>query len=84
MRGAIAARGAGMATNNRTTPDRTTNESERASKKATYAFEETSGSRSRKSTRKSANRAKSDAPLTIREEFRKSSPKERHTRETTR
>ena len=68
----------------RTAPDTTTNESERAAKKATYAFEETSGRRSRKSTRKSANRAKPDASMTIREEFRKSSPKERHSREATR
>jgi hypothetical protein len=68
----------------RTRPDPTTNESERAGKKATYALEETAGRRSRKSTLKSANRSKPDAGMNIREEFRASSPKERHTRETTR
>jgi hypothetical protein len=68
----------------RTAPDTTSNESKRAGKKATYAFEGTAARRSRKSTRKSANRAKPDAGLTIREEFRKSAPKERHSRETTR
>ena len=72
------------ATTERTAPDTTTNESERAGKKATYAFEGSVGRRTRKSTRKSANRAKPDSALTIREEFRKDSPKERHSRETTR
>lgn len=72
------------ATTERPAPDPTTNESERAGKKATYAFEGSSGRRSRKSTRKSANRAKPDAAMTIAEEFRANTPKARHSRETTR
>ncbi len=46
-----------------------------AAKKATYALEEKSAKRpSRKSSRKSANRAKPDAALNVREEIQKGSP----------
>jgi hypothetical protein len=46
-----------------------------AAKKATYALEEAGGKRpSRKSSRKSANRAKPDSGLNIREEIQKGSP----------
>jgi hypothetical protein len=54
------------------------NKSNHAAKKATYAYEENN---SRKSSRKSANRAKPDAGLTIREEFRRTTPQARHDRE---
>jgi hypothetical protein len=46
--------------------------------KATYALEPTSGKRpSRKSTRKSANRAKPDTNFNLREEMQKGSPEQR-------
>ena len=44
------------------------------SRDKTYALEETSGQPSRKSTRKSANRAKPDASLNLREALQKGSP----------
>jgi hypothetical protein len=51
-----------------------------AEKKATYALEEsTAGAKpSRKSTRKSANRAKPDTNLTLRESLQKGSPEARY------
>lgn len=54
-------------------------ETRRAGKKASYAKEaqSTHGQPSRKSTRSSANRAKPDTNLNLREERRKSSPKNR-------
>lgn len=48
-----------------------------AEKKATYALEETGTKRSRKSTRKAANRAKPDAAKTIHQENAASAPKSR-------
>ena len=49
-----------------------------AGRKATYALEDvTSAKPSRKSTRKSANRAKPDANLNARETLRKGSPESR-------
>ncbi len=45
-----------------------------AAKKATYALEEKSATRSRKSSRKSANRAKPESTLEIREQLQKGSP----------
>ncbi len=45
-----------------------------AEKKATFALEETGGKRSRKSSRKSANRAKPESTLEIREQIQKGSP----------
>jgi hypothetical protein len=50
-----------------------------AAKKATYALETTEGDKrpSRKSTRKSANRAKSDSSFNAVEELRKGSPESR-------
>jgi len=66
----------------RSKPDTQSNESERAGKKATYAFEQTAGTPTRKSTRKSANRAKPDASLTLRQEMVASSPTERFRRES--
>ena len=65
----------------RAKPDATTNESDRAGKKATYAFEEAEGRPSRKSSRKAANHAKPDTGLTLREQLVKNTPKERHTRD---
>jgi hypothetical protein len=51
---------------------------EHAAKKATYALEQPSGRRrSRKSTRKSANRARSDTSFNLREEMQKGSPEQR-------
>lgn len=54
-------------------------EHEAKAKKATYAAEETntSAKKSRKSTRKSANRRKPDASLTTREELVKNAPQAR-------
>jgi hypothetical protein len=52
-----------------------------AGRKATYALEESGAGRpSRKSTRKSANHAKPDAGLNVREELRKGSPTARYRR----
>jgi hypothetical protein len=53
-----------------------------AEKKATYALEETAAGAqpSRKSTRKSANRAKPDTNLTLRESLQKGSPEARYRR----
>jgi hypothetical protein len=50
--------------------------SKHAARKATYALE-TSPRRSRKSTRKSANRAKPDTAFNVREEMTKGSPEMR-------
>jgi hypothetical protein len=51
-------------------------EKRRAGVKATYALEVVpSGRPSRKSTRASANHAKADAPMDVREEMRKSAPR---------
>jgi hypothetical protein len=47
-----------------------------AAKKATFALEEGS----RKSSRKSANRAKPESTLEIREEFQRNTPQQRHDR----
>lgn len=54
-------------------------ENKHAGKKASYALEAqaTEGAPSRKSTRASANRAKPDTNLTLREERRKTSPETR-------
>ncbi len=54
-------------------------ESKHAGSKATHALEETAAGRrpSRESTRGSANRVKSDAPLNVTEETRKGSPENR-------
>jgi hypothetical protein len=54
-------------------------ETEHAGKKASYALEVPSkdGRASRKSTRSSANRAKADSNLNLREERRKGSPENR-------
>ena len=49
-------------------------EKKHAEKKATYAIEPASDQPSRKSTRKSANRAKPDTNLILREELQKGSP----------
>jgi hypothetical protein len=55
--------------------------SKHAARKATYALEESAGKRpSRKSTRKSANRAKPDASFNRREEMQRDAPEERHVR----
>jgi len=57
-------------------PAKRTREKQHAEKKATYAMEPVpeGGRPSRKSTRKSANRAKPDATFNLVEELRKSSP----------
>jgi hypothetical protein len=61
-------------------PARRSREKAHSAKKATYALEQTaSGARpSRKSTRKSANRAKPDASFNRVEEQRKGSPESRY------
>jgi hypothetical protein len=52
-----------------------------AGRKATYALEDTGSAKpSRKSTRKSANRAKPDASLNVRETLQKGSPESRFRR----
>lgn len=57
-----------------------------AEKKATYALEETADGAqpSRKSTRKSANRAKPDANLTLRASLQKGSPEARYRKSSAR
>jgi hypothetical protein len=52
-----------------------------AAKKATYALETNEGRASRKSTRKSANRAKPDAALNGREQIVKGAPSRRFARD---
>lgn len=61
-------------------PQDRTRARKRVAKKATYALEESTGGArpSRKSTRKSANRAKPDAALTRREAGQKGSPESRY------
>lgn len=61
-------------------------ERDHAGQKATYAFEPEAadGSRTRKSTRKSANRAKPDAALNGREALQKGSPTARYRRSAAR
>lgn len=49
-----------------------------ASKKATYALEESNGRPARKSTRSSANRAKADSGLNAREQLRKGNPEAKY------
>jgi hypothetical protein len=55
-----------------------------AAKKATYALETNKGRASRKSTRKSANRAKPDAALNGREQIVKGAPSRRFERDAAR
>lgn len=66
----------------RSKPDTQTNESVRAGEKATYAFEETAGRPTRKSTRKGANRSKPDTGLTLHEQHVRGTPEERFRRES--
>jgi len=68
----------------RSKPNTQSNESARAAKKATYALEQSAGQPSRKSTRKSANRAKPDAAQTIHQEAVHNTPEARHARESAR
>jgi hypothetical protein len=56
-------------------PENRSHDKKHAAKKATYALEDTANGRvSRKSTRKSANRAKSDTNFNLRENLQKGSP----------
>ena len=62
-------------------PEERSQDKEHAAKKATYALEvsaTTSERPSRKSTRKSANRSKTDAALTSREALQKGTPEQRY------
>lgn len=61
---------------------RATHENRRAGRKATYALEPRVASKrpSRKSTRKSANRAKPDTNMNLRSERRQDSARSRHSR----
>lgn len=68
----------------RSKPNAQSNESERAAKKAAYVLEESMGKPTRKSTRKSANRAKPDAAMTIHQEAAHNTPQARHGRENAR
>lgn len=63
-----------------TSPRDRSRASKRVAKKATYAFEGGGGRPSRRSTRKSANRAKPDASLNLTEQLVKGSPEARFRR----
>ena len=58
-------------------PRLTHNDAQRVAPKATYAIEEQRGPASRKSTRGSSNRAKTDSALRITARVRNASPKAR-------
>jgi hypothetical protein len=63
-------------------PRLTHNDAHRVDSKATYAIEEHRGRASRKSTRDSSNRAKTDSALRITARVRNASPEARATRKS--
>lgn len=67
-------------------PEKRTRAKKHAGRKATYALEQTNPQKrpSRKSTRKSANRAKADTSLNLVEGLRKGSPESRFRKEKAR
>ncbi len=60
----------------------THNDAHRVDRKASYAIEESAGRPSRKSTRDSSNRSKSDSALRITARIRNASPEARATRKS--